>query len=86
MLRLIKEPPATGAFLRRYAFCRTGDEDAGEKIPGCGGLQRAAARELQHAAGRKFRGAAGFRGRQLESINFTAGKVEILLAIIKFSA
>lgn len=86
MLRLIKEPPATGAFLRRYAFCRTGDEDAGEKIPGRSGLRRAVARELQHAAGRKFRGAVGFGGRQLESINFTAGKVEILLAIIKFSA
>ena len=72
--------------MRRYAFCRTGDEDAGEKIPARGRLWRAVARELQHAAGRKFRGAAGSRGRQLESINFTAGKVEILLAIIKFSA
>ena len=56
------------------------------RIPARGRLWRAAARELQHAAGRKFRGAAGFGGRQLESINFTAGKVEILLAIIKFSA
>ena len=51
MLRLIKEPPATGAFLRRYAFCRTGDEDAGEKIPGCGGLQRAAAGEHKFHSG-----------------------------------
>lgn len=64
MLRLIKEPPATGAF--------------------CGDMLSAG--RVMRMPGRKFRGAAGFGGRQLESINFTAGKVEILLAIIKFSA